>query len=833
MESKTKLTSFMWTLIGLGTLCVLIALYNFPIAKVDMYMLILFVFTIGIGSRITVQIPKFKSHISVSDTFIFFALLSYGGEVAVILAATEAFLSSLRFCNKKITVFVNAAMVAICTAIVAFVMQVSGLFSEIETHGFHQNWDKFIIALSVMGLSYFALNTAFAAIYGAFRTNESLWDTWKTKYIWTFITYFIGAASAGILFQLTHYIGFGVLIAAFPVIVLVYQTYKMYLQNVEMSLTQAEQAEEHSKILEDQSIALRESEERFRSAFDYAPIGIALVSPEGNWLKVNRAMCSILGYEKEEFLDNDFQSMILPEDLGDTLVRIHQLFTGKIQTCQLEQRYLHKNGNIVWTSWSVSPVKATDSKQANLIFQIQDITDKKIAEEKLQYEATHDSLTGLPNRAMFMSRLENALERSHRNPAYKVSILFIDLDRFKLVNDSLGHIVGDRLLVEISARLNDCLRSKDIVARLGGDEFTILVEGIFEESEIIVIADRIQEKFSIPFNFNGQEVYSSASIGVMHGTNQHLSAEDMMRDADTAMYQAKRAGKACHEVFDPEMHEEAKRSLQIETDLRRAVENGELNVFYQPIYSLVDDKITGFEALARWNHADLGEISPVRFIPIAEEIGLIHSLGNQILKQACEQIQSLRVSDKSNESLILSVNLSSKQFTQITLVQDIKEILNQTGFPPKNLKLEITESVFFEYKDRAVEMLNQLNELGIEIDIDDFGTGYSNLGYLTNLPVSTLKIDRSFIASMGTAENSLEIVETIISLARGMGMKVIAEGVENEDQLDQLRTLNCEGAQGYYFSKPICFDEVREFISRSTDNLPIAFNELPIVSTLQ
>ncbi|MGI8543858.1 MAG: putative bifunctional diguanylate cyclase/phosphodiesterase [Aridibacter sp.] len=793
----------------------------------------MFVFTVGISSRITIQIPKFRSFIALSDTFIFFALIYYGGEVAVILAAVEAFFSSWRFCNKKITVYANAAMVAICTAIVAVILNLSGLSNEIKFHGVYQNWDKFIIALSVMALTYFVTNTTLAAIYGAFRTNESLWETWKTKYIWTFVTYFVGAASAGVLFHLTHYVGFGVLLATFPIIFLVYQTYKMYLQNVEMSINQADQAKESAAILQEQSIALRESEERFRSAFDYAPIGIALVSSNGIWLKVNRAMCQILGYDKDEFLERDFQSMLLAEDLGITLVKIHELLTGKIQTCQLEQRYVHKGGNIVWASWSVSPVTTADSKQPNLIFQIQDITDKKLAEDKLQYEASHDSLTSLPNRAMFMSRLELALQKNLENPTYKVSILFIDLDRFKLVNDSLGHIIGDQLLIQIAVRLQDCLRSKDIVARLGGDEFTILVEGKFQNSKIIKIAERIQKNFSYPFNLDKHVVYSSASIGVLHNTDKYLNAEDMMRDADTAMYQAKRAGKARHKVFSPDMHEDAKLSLQMETDLRRAVENGDLNVFYQPIYSLSEEKVVGFEALARWDHPVSGEISPDKFIPIAEEIGLIHLLGNHILRRACGQIQSLREIDEANKSMILSVNLSSKQFTHKALVSDIKQILNETGFPPNRLKLEITETVFFEHKERAVEMLHQFREIGIEIDIDDFGTGYSNLGYLTHLPISNLKIDRSFIASIGKEGNNLEIVQTIISLARGLGMKVIAEGVENLNQFEQLKELNCEEAQGYFFSEPICFDEVQEFITKSIHNQSPAFDEFPIISALQ
>ena len=399
----------------------------------------------------------------------------------------------------------------------------------------------------------------------------------------SFVTFFVGAVAAGVLVQFHDRIGFGIIIAAFPVIYFIYLTYKMYLENVGMSVAQAEQAQRHAEILEMQSKALAESEERFRSAFDYAPIGIALVSPSGSWLKVNHALSQILGYTELEFLVTDFQTMLCPDDLGNTLIKIHELVSGKIPACQMEHRYLHKSGETVWASWSVSTASDAQSTQPNLIFQIQDITAKKLAEEKLQYDATHNSLTRLPNRKSFMLRLEDALEKAVENPAHKVSILFIDLDRFKFVNDSLGHQVGDELLVGIADRLRDCVRPTDTVARLGGDEFTILVQGKYDPQEVVRIAERIQEKFAFPFDLSGNEVYTSASIGILHHTEKHEMPEDLMRDADTAMYQAKRAGKARHEIFDEDMHEAMKETLQLETDLRRAIENREFEVHYQPI----------------------------------------------------------------------------------------------------------------------------------------------------------------------------------------------------------------------------------------------------------
>lgn len=829
LQSKTKIYMMIVLIIGFG--CLATAIYHLPYERLDFYFLILFCFTIGFGSRMTLEIPRFKSHIAVSDTFIFLALLLYGGKIAIVLAAVEAFCSSWRFCNKKISVFFNAAAMALSTTLVVLALKSFGLYAEMQENLHGENFGNFFVALSIMALTQFIANTSLAAIYGALKSEKPFWETWKTKYAWIFITYLFGAGSAGVLLKATEYIGFGVVIATFPIIFFLYLTYRMYLKNVEMANAQAEQAESHADVLERQSAALRESEERFRSAFDYAPIGIALVSPDGKWLKVNRALSDILGYTEAEFLHADFQSMLEPEDLGGTLIKIHELVSGKIQTCQLEQRYIHKTGATVWASWSVSTASEANRKRPNLIFQIQDITEKKSVEEKLQHEATHDALTKLPNRAFFMGRLEQALEKSQTRINYKVSVLFIDLDRFKIVNDSLGHLIGDQLLIGIAERLRDCLRPNDIVARLGGDEFTILVEGKYDPNEVVRIAERLQEKFSHPFDLSGHEIYSSASIGILHASEKHLTPEDMMRDADTAMYQAKRAGKACHEVFNEDMHEAAKATLQLETDLRRAIERNELSVYYQPIHSLETGEVQGFEALARWHHRELGTLSPDKFIPLAEEIGLIDQLGDQILRKACWQMRFLK---DEISPLTLSVNLSCKQFAQKNLDEKIKGILDETEFLPSRLKLEITESVFFEHKDKAIEMLCRLRDLGIEMNIDDFGTGYSNLSYLMQMPISTLKIDRSFINPITEDGGNTEIVEIIVMLARNLGMKVIAEGVETAAQVEQLKRLKCEGAQGYYFSKPLRFEDVQPFLRGETQIEPITITEgkFPDVSLL-
>lgn len=831
VQTKTKL--YMSAVISVGIICLGVAFFNLDLLKINFKFIGLAIFTIAFGSRISVRIPRLKSHVAVSDTFIFLALLQFGGEATVILAATEAFCSSWRFCNKKITVFFNAGVMAVSATSVLITLRFLSLYPPEIAHNLNLN--NLALTLLITALVYFVVNSGLTAVYGALKSEEQFWETWKTSYLWTSLTYFAGALSAGFLDFLIHETGFFVLIASVPIILIVFFTYKTYLKNVDISILQAKQANEYASTLETQAAALRESEERFRSAFNYAPIGIALISSTGEWLKVNNALRELLGYEEAEFLATDFQSFVYPIDLGEVLVKFHLLLSGKTPTSQLEHRYLNKLGEIVWVYWSVSATNNSVAGNQTFIFQIQDITDRKLAEETLQYKATHDLLTNLPNRSLFMLRLDTALTKHKADAHHRVCVLFIDLDRFKIVNDSLGHQVGDALLIEIANRLLECLRPDDLVARLGGDEFTILIEGRYNDSEVLQIADRINKKFSIPFDLDGHEVYSSASIGILHASDKHLKPDDLMRDADIAMYQAKRGGKSRYEVFDPGMHEEIKQVHELGNDLRRAIEKNDIQVYYQPIVSLETNKLIGFEALARWEHSKYGLIPANRFIKLAEEGGLIGILGINILKKACIQGQIWNENLSAENSISISVNMSCRQFSNRNLVQHIFNVLKETNFDPHLLKLEITESVFFEYKDRTIQMLHQLCTSGIEISIDDFGTGYSNLSCLTQMPISTLKIDRSFIEQLEEKGANLEIADIIIKLANALNMSVVAEGIENEVQLNKLKKLGCSKGQGYLFGKPMKISDATDYLnSHSANNYltPIISNA-ELISTVQ
>ncbi len=425
------------------------------------------------------------------------------------------------------------------------------------------------------------------------------------------------------------------------------------------------------------------------------------------------------------------------------------------------------------------------------------------SKEKFRHAAFHDALTGLPNRALLTDHLKLAIERARRREDHLFAVLFLDLDRFKNINDSLGHNIGDQLLIAIARRVENCLRPMDTVARLGGDEFAILLDGLEDAAAAVHIAERIQESLMQPYNLSGHEVYTSTSIGITLSTTNYEHPENLLRDADTAMYRAKENGKARYELFDTVMHARAVALLKLENDLRRAIERQEFEVYYQPIIRLETNEISGFEALIRWNHPERGFVSPTEFIPLAEETGLIMEIGQWVLREACGQMQRWQWLAPTARPLTMAVNLSGKQFKQPDIIEQIKKTLRETNCDPRSLKLEITESAVMENAEAATQMLTQLRDLGVQLSIDDFGTGYSSLSYLHRFPVTTLKIDRSFIGRMGTGDENSEIVRTIMTLAGNLGMDVVAEGVETEDQLTQLTALKCEYGQGYLFSKPV------------------------------
>lgn len=449
---------------------------------------------------------------------------------------------------------------------------------------------------------------------------------------------------------------------------------------------------------------------------------------------------------------------------------------------------------------------------------------------QLQHEAFHDRLTGLANRALFMERVSNGLARATRRPDYAFAVLFLDLDHFKVVNDSLGHLAGDRLLILVARKLEDCLRSLDLVARpgegstiarLGGDEFTVFLDDIKDCTNAVRVADRIQKELATPLELDGQTLFAAASIGIAMSTSGHQQPEDVLREADTAMYRAKLAGRACHQVFDTTMHDQAVARLHLETDLRGAIERQELILHYQPIFSLQDRRIVGFEALVRWQHRRRGLMPPGEFIPLAEETGLIVSIGNWVLREACRQARRWQDQFPREEPLRVSVNLSGKEFGQTNLVEQVECALRDAGLEGCHLNLEITESEIMADAKSAIVTLGELKKLGVKLSIDDFGTGYSSLSYLRRFPVDELKIDRSFVCGIDDDPESGEIIRAITELAHSLGLGVVVEGVETAEQTDFSSTAGADWAQGFFFSKPLDRHGMERLLASAGQDLAI------------
>lgn len=521
----------------------------------------------------------------------------------------------------------------------------------------------------------------------------------------------------------------------------------------------------------------------------------------------------LFGYAASEIVGRHI-SVLFPSDrLGEETVIIERLKKGEIIE-QFETTRIRKGGADVPVSITVSPIKNANGETIGISKIAHDITERKRAEEQLLHDAFHDALTGLANRALFMDHLQFSIERGKSRHSNAYAVLFLDFDRFKVINDSLGHIEGDNFLKIAAHRLEHATRSGDLVARLGGDEFVVLLSELEKTEDAVQIAERIQENLKLPFKIGGREIFISASIGIALSTSGHARADDMLRDADIAMYRAKAKGRAGYQIFDAVMGEQAARQLSLETEMRHALERGEFELHYQPIIDLKSEKPTGFESLVRWRHPTRGMIPPLDFIAAAEENNFILPLGRWILEESCRQMQRWRQT-LSAEDLTVSVNLSSKQFAQPDLVAQVAVALEKSELSPRCLKLEITESHIMENSEQAIQTISELRRLGVDLSLDDFGTGYSSLSYLHRLPASFLKIDRSFVSRMTDSEENAEIVSTIIKLARSLKMKTIAEGIENAEQFRRLKEMNCDYGQGYLFSKPLAANDAEKFIERA------------------
>jgi PAS domain S-box-containing protein len=583
---------------------------------------------------------------------------------------------------------------------------------------------------------------------------------------------------------------------------------------------------------------LAERDQLFSLISENAADMIALVDRDGRRLYNSPSYLKVLGYSAEELKETSSIEQVHPDDRRRVLQAAERArLTGQCE--RVEYRVLHKNGSWRTLESTASATRDAKGQTDKLVIVNRDITERKRAEEQLAHNAFHDGLTNLPNRALFLDRLQHALTLSKRHLNYKFAVLLIDVDEFKIINDSLGHSAGDELLIQVGQRLKESVRRADTVsrprlsvipdrpanddtlARLGGDEFTILLDDIRDPIEAVRVAERVQAELASPFLLNNQEIVISASIGIAASSGPYTGADELLRDADIAMYRAKRGGKARCEVSDPAMHASAVKRLSLETDLRRALDQGEFRVYYQPIVSLQTEKIVGFEALTRWQRPE-GVLSPIEFITVAEETGLIVQMNRQLLREACLQLRAWQTEFPSTVPLTLSVNITSREFAMPDLTSEIRKSIDLTGVDPSCLHFEIIETIAMGDAEKSGHVLAQLKALGVRLSIDDFGTGYSSLSRLRRIPVDTLKIDRAFISNMDRDRENREIVRAIILLAHNLGLKVVAEGTETEEHINLLKEFNCEMAQGYLYSRPIDAEGMSKLLARNAGALAAA-----------
>jgi diguanylate cyclase (GGDEF)-like protein/PAS domain S-box-containing protein len=561
------------------------------------------------------------------------------------------------------------------------------------------------------------------------------------------------------------------------------------------------------------------AQEQFQVAVESAPNGILLVDQMGNITLVNASLEQLFGYSREELIGRPID-ILVPERFHNRFPSQREYFFSHPRIRWMGRRQdwygLRKDGSEFPIEIGLNPIHTPRGN--GVLVSVVDVTERKRVETELKRTAFHDGLTGLPNRTLFLDNLLRLNAAAKRYGHHPFALLFLDLDRFKVINDSLGHTVGDKLLIEMAHRLVECTREEDTVARLGGDEFAILLEQVRGPEDAVRVAERVLERFADPLMLDDNEVSISASIGIALSLTGEKNPEDLLRDADMAMYQAK-TRRSGYQIFDAKMHARALERMRLEIDMKRAVERKQIQLHYQPIVSLENGKLAGFEALARWHHNGRGLISPAQFIPLAEETGLVGNLNRSVLNQACLQMRHWREHFALNDNCFISVNVSSKQVSHSGLVDEIDNVLQETGLAPEYLQLEITESAFVENTRAASHTLAQLKKRGIKLCLDDFGKGFSSLNYLNRFPIDVLKIDRSFVRRLrGSLTNDhgkkrpYEIVRTIMALAQILGMQVVAEGVEISDQLNILKQLGCEFGQGFLFSPAVDASDAIRFL---------------------
>ena len=816
-DYNRQATFYWWSMVLLGTVAMVFAAWEVH----DLSLTVLSQILIGTAFAVAagffpVRIPGSKNSFVAGEVFIFVLLLIHGPAAATLAAAGESFVGSYRSSKRWTSRIGSLAMAAVAMSIAGHVMEYALGWTK---EGSAMAPGLVLLIACLVAVGYFVLNMVFVSMVITLKRGEKFNAREFVNNFGTIGIAYGGSALIAALLHLTvRQSGISVLFGALPVVAMLLTTVHYFMRQQEAQEAvrrgRIEAAEREAKQAARHVEALSESERRFHSAFTHASIGMALVSVEGRILQANTALAGILGYDSGQLLiDKPFSNLVTPADRTVVERDFTRIGARDLETFNAEVRCLHAGGADLWAALHCAFFTESSSEAPCLILQLQDISARRHAEAQLNHIAFHDSLTGLPNRSRFYSMLSQALAAVRDDPQRHFAVMFLDFDRFKLINDSMGHSAGDVFLIQVSRRIQDHVRPGDMVARLGGDEFAVLLHQVAEESAATNMAERLQQVLKQPMQISGVNVTTSASIGITFSKLGYSAPEEVVRDADIAMYRAKAAGKARYALFDAALHTEVAQRMMIESDLRQALARGELSIAYQPLFNISTGRLRGFEALARWQHAERGNIEPGVFIQIAEESGLIIELTDFMLLHACRQMAQWHAIDPALADLKLQVNLSGSDLAHSALSERVEHALASSHFNPKQLTLELTENILMQRIDAALATLEALRKLGVSLAIDDFGTGYSSLAYLSSLPIDSLKIDRSFVHGRRRhGSKDAEIVRAIVSLGATLGKSVVAEGIESVSQLAQLRELGCEHGQGFHLSRPLTVPQAESLL---------------------
>jgi len=787
-----------------------------------------------------VRIPGTRHSFVASDVIIFVLLILHGPAAAAVAVAGEAFMGSTRTSRRWTSRLASPAIGTVAIVLAGSVFEAGR--TRFGLQGLHAAQLPGLMALAMgTALLYFLLSaTLFAGVLRLKRGEPffQLVDV-VSVFRWVGMAYAGSAALATLLLAAHAAAGAGVWIVMLPLLAVLLATLHFYFRQQEAAQALREhaadaearaaeagrrEAAERARHLE----ALQASERRFAGAFTHASIGMALLAFDGRVLQGNPALGALLGRSADAITGHRLHEFVHEDQLDALGARLADAGRGDFAAGAVELRFRQPGGGTPWAALHFAAFTETESGEPCFIVQAQDITARRVAEEQLQQMAFHDTLTGLPNRRRFMQCLDGAVLRARADGGHTYAVMFLDFDRFKLINDSLGHGAGDSLLVLLARRLQERLRPSDVVARLGGDEFALLTERLGHERDAISLAERLMEALRAPFLVAGQELQVSASIGITFGHLGYTSAEAVLRDADTAMYKAKAAGRARVAVFDGSLHAEVSRRLRLEGELRQALDSGSLAVAYQPVFDLqapagaaepgapggARGPLRGLEALVRWRHPVEGPLPPAAFLPIAEECGLMAQLSDFMLRTACRQVRAWQLSHPAWAELGVSVNVAAEDLAQAGFAARVQGALRESGLRGEHLTLELTENILMSRIDGALAKLEELRRLGVRVAIDDFGTGYSSLSYLARLPIDTLKIDRSFVARLAHDADQAAVVRAIVHLGQSLRKAIVAEGIENAWQIEHLVGLGCQLGQGHHLAEPLDVAATGELLAR-------------------